>query len=142
MSPHGESQDAADLSHLFARYAAQIEERSSFKVEFTSRGEPSSLSAKRMRQLFYIYREILSNIEKHAHADRAAVEMIWNDDHLVLFVFDDGCGFDIINDVQQGGHYGMKFMRDRVELLDGTLVINSSPGVGTNIVIRVPFEMN
>ncbi len=137
-----QSEDSTDLSHLFARYAIQIEERSNFKVEFSSKGETRLLSAKRMRQLFYIYREILSNIEKHANASKASIEIRWSDDHLFLVVFDDGCGFDTINNVQHGGRYGLKFMRERVELLEGTLVVNSAPGAGTNIVIHVPFEIH
>ena len=137
-----QSEDSADLSHLFARYAAQIEERSTFKIDFSSRGETRFLSANRMRQLFYIYREILNNIEKHAKASKASIETVWNEDHLVLVVNDDGSGFDPMDTIHQGDHYGLKFMRERVEMLDGTLVINSESGVGTNIVIRIPLENN
>ena len=133
-------EDSADLSLLLARYAAQIGERSTFKIEFSSKGEPKALSAKRMRQLFYIYREILNNIEKHANASNATIEVLWSDDHLALVVFDDGCGFEPINNIQHTGHYGLKFMRERVKLLDGTFVVKSAPGAGTNIVIHVPFE--
>ena len=136
-----QSEDSADLSHIFARYAMQIEARSSFKVEFSSDGEPRPLSAKRMRQLFYIYREILNNIEKHANAGKAVIELVWNEDHLSLSVVDDGRGFDTIDSVQQGGRYGLKFMRERVELLEGTIDINSEPNVGTKISICVPLEI-
>lgn len=134
-----QSDDSSDLSDLFARYVSRIEERSTFKVDFSSRGEPRPLSAKRMRQLFYVYREILNNIEKHAHANKVSIEIVWSDDCLVLVVFDDGCGFDIISNVQPGGHYGLRFMRERIEMLDGTLAITSAPDSGTNILINLPI---
>jgi len=135
-----QSEDSADLSHIFARYAMQIEARSSFKVEFSSDGEPRPLSAKRMRQLFYIYREILNNIEKHADASKAVIELVWNEDQLTLSVVDDGRGFDTIDSVQQSGRYGLKFMRERVKLLEGIMDINSEPSIGSKILIRVPLE--
>ncbi|MBI5353039.1 MAG: PAS domain S-box protein [Chloroflexi bacterium] len=135
-----QSEDSADLAHLFARYAAQIEERTAFKINFNHTGIPQFLSATQMRQLFYVYREILNNIEKHANATSVSIELSWNEDHLAMIVSDNGRGFDIVNHNQSGANYGLKFMRDRVEIMNGTLVINSVPGSGTNIIIRVPFE--
>ncbi|MBI5824260.1 MAG: PAS domain-containing protein [Chloroflexi bacterium] len=134
-----QSDDSSDLSDLFARYVSRIEERSTFKVDFSSRGEPRPLSPKRMRQLFYVYREILNNIEKHARASKVSIEIVWSEDCLALIVFDDGCGFDMINFVQPGGHYGLRFMRERIEMLDGTLAITSAPDSGTNILINLPI---
>ena len=135
-----QTEDSADLAHLFARYASQIEERSTFKINFTHTGIPQFLSAAYLRQLFYVYREILNNIEKHADATNVAIDISWNEDHIAMIVFDDGRGFDSTDNIRFGGSYGLKFMRDRVELMNGTLVIISKPGAGTNIIIRVPFE--
>jgi PAS domain S-box-containing protein len=134
-----QSGDSNDLFRLFSRYAEQIEARSTFKVEFSIQGEAKSLSARRMRQLFYVFRESLNNIEKHAHATFVSIKIIWNTDHLVFTVSDNGNGFDFSN-VQYGSHFGLKFMRDRVELLNGSMEIQSGIGAGTNIVIQVPYE--
>lgn len=131
--------DSTDLFRLFSRYAEQIEERSTFKAIFSVQGDTRSFSAKRMRQLFYIFREALSNIEKHAAATLVTTKIIWNDDHLVFTVSDDGKGFDISN-VQYSSHFGLKFMRDRVEMLNGYMEIHSKIGTGTNIIIQVPYE--
>jgi signal transduction histidine kinase len=134
-----QSVNSADLYRLFTRYAEQIEERSTFKVDFSSQGEPKPLSAPRMRQIFYIFREILSNIEKHADASRLTMEMLWDLDHLNLIVIDNGKGFDV-NQIQFGSHYGLKFMKERVELLNGSLAIHSTIGAGTKVVVQVPYE--
>jgi len=124
---------------LITRYTEQIEERSNFDIEFSSNGEPRPISAPRMRQLFYIFREILNNIEKHAGASQVRIEMLWDVEHLELIVSDNGRGFDV-NAVQFGGHYGLKFMRERVELLNGSLALRSDPESGTNVAVLIPYE--
>ena len=134
-----QSEKSTDLFGLFTRYAEQIEERSTFKINFVSQGEPGFISARRMRQLFYIFREILNNIEKHATATEVCMELTWNRDCLELAVADNGCGFDLHN-IQYGSHYGLKFMRERAELLNGSLTIQSGIGSGTNIKLQVPYE--
>lgn len=134
-----QSENSADLSRLFTRYAEQIEERSCVKVDFSSQGEPKFMSARRMRQLFYIFREILSNIEKHAQARQVSIQMTWSRDCLSLTVCDDGSGFDP-DQIQYGSHYGLKFMKERVELLNGSLTIGSELGAGTKIILQVPYE--
>ena len=134
-----QSENSMDLFRLFTRYAEQIEERSSFKMVFSSHGDARFISAKRMRQLFYIFREILNNIEKHANATEVGMELTWNDDSLELSVADNGCGFDP-HRVQYGGHYGLKFMRERADLLNSSLTIQSTLASGTHIKLRVPYE--
>jgi len=134
-----QSVNSADLFRVFSRYAEQIEERAAFKVTFASRGEPQPLSAKRMRQLFFVFREVLNNIEKHASATQVTVQIVWQSECLTFTVIDNGCGFDL-SDVEYSGRFGLKFMRDRVEMLNGSLGIKSQSGIGTNIVIQVPYE--
>lgn len=134
-----QSADSTDLFRLFTRYAEQIEERSTFKIELCTQGEPRFMSARRMRQLFYIFREILSNIEKHSNASRIVIDMTWEQDCLNLVVCDNGSGFDM-EKVPYGSHYGLKFMRERAELLNGFFSIRSATGAGTSIQLQVPYE--
>ena len=134
-----QSENSTDLFRLFTRYAQQIKERSAFKIKLTTEGEPRFMSAKRMRHLFYVFREILNNIEKHARASEVSIEMCWDREYLNLMVLDNGSGFDL-DKVQYGSHYGLKFMRERVELLNGSLLIRSAAGTGTNIILQVPYE--
>jgi two-component system sensor histidine kinase DegS len=134
-----QSSDTSDLSRIFSRYAEQIEDRSTIKVEFSNNGIPRSLSPKRMRQLFYIFREALTNIEKHAEASRVSIAISWDEDCLLMTVSDDGKGFDPFN-IQYGSHYGLKFMRERTELLNGSMNIQSALGSGTKLMIKVPYE--
>jgi len=134
-----QSGNSGDLFRVFSRYSEQIEERSGFKVDFSTQGELRPLPAKRMRQLFFVFREALNNIEKHAHATHVSVKIIWSDEHLLFTVSDDGKGFEP-SKIEYGGHFGLKFMRERVEMLSGLINIQSRIGAGTNIEIQVPYE--
>ncbi len=134
-----QTSDSSDLFRVFSRYAEQIEERSAIKVSFSHDGSPRSLSPKRMRQLFYIFREALTNIEKHAQASQVSISIDWDEDCLGLIVSDNGKGFDPFS-MQYGSHYGLKFMRERAELLNGSLNLHSAIDAGTKIKIRVPYE--
>ena len=129
----------ADPLTLFIQYAHQIEERSPFKVGVASRGEPRPLSPAQVRQLFFVFREALSNIEKHADASQVAVEFDWVDDCLTLMITDDGHGFRPEN-AAIGGHYGLKFMQERITSLHGTFSIRPTNGKGTTIKITLPYE--
>ena len=134
-----QSGDSSDLFRVFSRYAEQIEERSTIKVGFSHDGDPRFLSPKRMRQLFYIFREALTNIEKHAQANQVSIAIGWDENCLRLLVEDDGKGFDTL-DVQYGSHYGLRFMKERVELLNGSLSIQSAIDAGTKLEVKVPYE--
>jgi signal transduction histidine kinase len=92
-----------------------------------------------MRQLFYIFREALTNVEKHARASRVAVQIGWEEKHLNMTIADDGRGFDPLS-MPSGSHYGLKFMRERAELLNGSLNVHSVVGTGTKLEARVPYE--
>jgi PAS domain S-box-containing protein len=134
-----QSVDTAELFRIFSRYGEQIEERSSLQVEFSHKGEPRARSPGRMRQLFYIFREALTNVEKHARASRVAVQIGWEEKHLNMTIADDGRGFDPLS-MPSGSHYGLKFMRERAELLKGSLNVHSVVGTGTKLEARVPYE--
>jgi PAS domain S-box-containing protein len=134
-----QSGNSADLFRVFSRYAEQIQERSAFKVEFSTQGESQPLSAKRMRQLFFVFREALNNIEKHAGATQVSVEIIWGGDCMLFTVKDNGIGFDV-SKIEYSSHFGLKFMRERVEMLNGSMDIQSGIDAGTIIMIQVPYE--
>jgi PAS domain S-box-containing protein len=131
--------NSSDPLSLFTRYAEQIAERSSFRIDIISSGHSNQLSPHQIRQLFFIFREALSNIEKYANAGQVSGEFIWNEHALTLVISDNGGGFDL-DAVQTTDHYGLKFMRERAELMKGSLSVQSAAGQGTKITVNVPYE--
>ena len=82
------------------------------------------------------------NVRKHAQATQVSVTLSYMDDQVALDVQDDGKGFDpqILVDSagQYGSGYGLQIMHQRVEQLGGEVILESSPGEGTTLVVQIP----
>lgn len=87
--------------------------------------------------VFRIAQEAVHNVEQHAHAHRLAVRLIVGPEAAVLGVADDGVGM-AERAGPAGDHLGLVGMRERAQLLGGTLRIRSRPGRGVQLRLRVP----
>ncbi len=95
-----------------------------------------------VEELFLIVREAIRNAVDHADATTVTATVRVADaepdiDVLHVSVRDDGCGFDTSKE-RAAGHHGLDSLRERAELLAGTATVDSSPGRGTEITVRVP----
>ena len=100
-----------------------------------------SLPPKAEVQLLRVVQEALTNVRKHAGAATVRVELRDVGGMPVLSVTDDGEGFDPTSVVASlTGGFGLRSMRERVELLGGTLDVHTAPGDGTRIVARLRPE--
>lgn len=90
--------------------------------------------------LYRFVQEALTNIAKHAQARNVSVQLRQDDGELVLSVADDGNGFTYDPNTSQGG-VGLVSMHERADLLGGTLDIDTAPGRGARLTIRVPTEV-
>lgn len=86
--------------------------------------------------VYRIVQEALSNAAKHGRAARAVVEIHEDASTVHLTVRDDGEGFD--PEMAQSSGFGVQGMRERVQLLDGSLQIESAPGAGTTVRATLP----
>ncbi|MGQ9910615.1 MAG: histidine kinase [Candidatus Flexifilum sp.] len=99
----------------------------------------------RMQQgvIFYIIEEAINNARKHAQASLIQVTLSRQDNVVVVKVADNGRGFDTqsVNvNYDQRGSLGMINMRERAELIEGRLNVESVPGRGTVITVIVPLR--
>jgi signal transduction histidine kinase len=88
-------------------------------------------------ELLAVVREALSNVARHATAERAEIELTAAPDEIRLQVTDDGRGFEP-DDAPEHGHHGLANMRARVVKLGGTFVVSSAPGSGARIIVILP----
>jgi nitrate/nitrite-specific signal transduction histidine kinase len=88
-------------------------------------------------QAVRIIQEALTNVRKHARADRARVRLQRDGAWLRVTVEDDGVGWDG-QASRNGLHFGLQTMRERAEGLGGQLEIEAAPGRGTRIVATLP----
>lgn len=88
---------------------------------------------------FRILQESLTNVARHAHALHVYVGVARRHDCVVLTVRDDGVGFDPARP-RKAGSFGLAGLRERAYLVEGELRIDSSPGHGTTIEVRIPLS--
>jgi len=86
--------------------------------------------------MYRIANETLTNVTRHAGARRLTVRLDQTDSQLTLTISDDGCGFDAASPPHDD-QYGLQGMRERAEMIGGTLEIESQPGEGTTVRLTV-----
>jgi signal transduction histidine kinase len=87
--------------------------------------------------VYRVAQEALENVARHAGARHLTVQLARDKDHLILQISDDGCGFDLSKASANGHHFGLKGMRERIEMIGGALQVESRPGSGTTIRMSV-----
>jgi signal transduction histidine kinase len=106
-------------------------------------GIEARLSPEIETALFRAVQEALSNIARHARAETVLIQGVRRGDHITFEIEDDGIGFETGTAVEGLGSMrgvGLLGMRERIEIIGGTLAIESEPGSGTRVVMNVPTE--
>jgi two-component system nitrate/nitrite sensor histidine kinase NarX len=132
---------SATLAETLLARAKWVGSRASFEVSLAVHGEPCTLRTESMRQILFIFREALSNVEKHAGARHVNIDVAWQGRDLAISLRDDGSGF-IPDAAPRPSHFGLGIMRERADRVGGSLAIESRPGNGTVVRLRVPLDGN
>lgn len=98
------------------------------------------LNASQRTILYRVVQESLTNVARHAHANRVDVTITKEIKSIRMEVHDDGVSFQVLPILQASGskHLGLLGMRERVEMVGGNFLIESSLGKGTKIVAILP----
>jgi signal transduction histidine kinase len=96
------------------------------------------LSPEAGHELVQIAREALSNVARHSGAMRGSLSLHVDGAGAVLRIEDDGIGFDPTQRLG-GAHFGLANLRDRAAAIAGLLTVDSQPGEGTRIIVRLPI---
>lgn len=128
-----------NLSEAVQQYAAQAGKRSGFSVQVHTDGQPEPLSARKVRQIMYVLREALNNVEKHAHAHSVDIDLLWRDGAFTMKVRDDGVGFRP-RTVNRADRYGLSIMAERARTINAELSIDSTPEEGSEVSLRMPLS--
>ena len=120
------------LSSALAELARQANDgRLSVRVDWT--GDERSYDPATLMALYRVAQEGITNVRRHANATRAAVEVHCGDSRAQVVVTDDGQGFE-----PGAEGFGLRGMRERVELIGGSVTLHSDLGCGTRLVAAVP----
>jgi signal transduction histidine kinase len=89
--------------------------------------------------IFYLVEEAVNNARKYAEASMINVKVGRKGSVILVRIADNGKGFEMGSIAGNDKSYGMTNMRERAELLDGTLKVESAPGIGTTITATIPI---
>ena len=113
------------------------------ETDVNIRGEENAIAAEQKEVIFQVLRESLSNVRKHSRARNLWVVLDLSSTPWVMTVRDDGRGFDVrrvAEDPRKVGSYGLVGMRERAELMGGTLEIVSQSLGGTVVTLIGPAD--
>jgi PAS domain S-box-containing protein len=130
------------LDAALSDYVDEWSKQSDIRVDLHCNGLlRRRLSVDAETAVYRIVQEALTNISKHAEAERASVIVDTRSDHIRAIIEDDGCGFDFAQKMRTLGRdrrLGLINMRERAAVVGGTLNIESTPGIGTTVILKVP----
>lgn len=121
---------------------SEFGERTGITVEFSSARVPEQLPKDTELNVYRILQEALGNIERHARARSASVELVRLGSLLRLAIRDDGAGFNAFQPMPRTSGHGMGLvdMKERAVSVGGTFTLTSNPGEGTEIIVELPVQ--
>lgn len=136
---HSENDDWENLFLRCKRFAADMLDSRGVKHNFTTGGSFTGRpTITERKNIWLIFREILTNIARHAEPEQVEIRFGLNSKNLHIQIEDDGKGFDPDSVGAEG--YGVQNIRERVEQLNGAYKLKSEPGEGTAWDIEVPLH--
>ncbi len=120
-------------------YTEVFQRQTGIKTEARVRGKALRITGQPAIHCFRIVQEALNNAAKHSGTKRAEIEMIFSSATLTVSVRDFGCGMTPAKKRSKPG-LGLIAMRERAELLSGTLNLVSAVGVGTTVSLTMPLQ--
>ncbi|GLB60210.1 sensor histidine kinase [Cytobacillus sp. NCCP-133] len=132
--------DDLGLVPTLKKYLQTIEEyHRTTKIKFANLGSETRLPSQYEVALFRLIQESVTNALKHAEAREITVKLEINQTRVAAVIKDDGKGFNIQE--KRAESFGIIGMRERVELLEGQLSIDSKMGKGTIVIIQIPLTL-
>jgi len=133
----GETELASRLQEVVSDIARDPRLSVALEVDAAD-GLERGLSAQAFHELLQIAREAVSNAVRHSGADHLSVRVEPVGGEAVLTVADDGRGFDP-TERRAAGHFGLANLHDRAASVGGRLEVETSPGEGTRVIVRLPL---
>jgi PAS domain S-box-containing protein len=132
--------DDLGLPAAVSAYAEEWAARARVKVDFHATGlDHGRLPPAVETAMYRVVQEAMTNILRHARARRVSLVLQRTSQGVVAVVEDDGVGFDPAAS-QVASRLGLLGMRERVELVEGHLTVESSTGGGTTVIARIPLR--
>ncbi len=125
------------------RYAERFKEKHGVPVEVSISGKVRRLESHVEVTIFRVVQELLHNVRDHAQASQARVTIDLEDNLVIASVDDNGVGFnveEVVAAAREQRTVGLSTMHERVEMLGGSVDMESNPGQGTRIEVTIPIS--
>jgi signal transduction histidine kinase len=137
---HESSQTDRDLLESLRAYLDKYSRQCGVATSLeTTLGHDLVLPPRSEIQIIRVIQEALANVRKHSGAAEASVRITQANGTVTFVVEDNGCGFDAAETLLDRDGFGLHSMRERMELIGGTLLTESASGRGTRVVAKVPY---
>jgi len=133
--------DDLGLMAALESIADDMTEQYGIATEVKVSGKQQRLSLEKELLLFRIAQEALRNVWRHSQASTATITVDFGNNNIKITVQDDGQGFQLptrLGDLASAGKLGLAGMYERVQLLGGTLELQSTSGKGTTLIAEIP----
>jgi PAS domain S-box-containing protein len=130
--------DDLGLTAALEWQAQEFEIRTKIRCRVSLPQEPFVLDAERSTAIFRIFQESLTNVARHARASHVEARLEREGNQLILEIRDNGRGFDP-EEAKARKSLGLVGMQERALLLNGELKVESVPGAGTTMTLRIPL---
>ena len=138
MDLRSQALESRDLGGALSSLARQMTINTRTEAQVRVSGSRARPDAAEDHHLLRIGLEALTNALKHGAATRVDIELRFTPDATHLVVGDNGRGMEQADRATAGAHFGLQGIRERVDKLGGVLEIESTPGAGTRLSVRIP----
>lgn len=138
------SLDDLGLVPTVQRYVNSFSESTNINTVVDVHGDLEELKPIINLTAFRVIQEALNNIKKHAKANNVKIKLESNQDKINISIIDDGVGFNANNlnkDTNIYSGFGLHSMKERLELINGSIKIESEIGKGTKIFVEIPKDI-
>ncbi|OBZ09951.1 MULTISPECIES: sensor histidine kinase [Bacillales] len=133
--------DDLGLVPTLRKFTQDFEEKTKIHTVFELIGKEARMPSAMEAAIYRLVQEAFTNALKHASATHVLLEINYQPQQISIVIQDNGVGFHselIEQDASQNAHFGLVGMRERIELIEGRMDIDSNPGRGTKIMIDIP----
>ena len=130
--------DDFGLERALATYLHEWSRLSGVRADLQSLGHVGRPPPAVETAAYRVIQEALTNVARHAAATSVSIVLEFRERFLRVVIEDNGKGFD--PNTVGSGRLGLIGMRERLALLDGSLIVESAPGAGTSLFLQIPIE--
>lgn len=132
--------DDLGLFPTLKKYIPELMERQGLDINFKIKGKERRFDSSIEIAMFRLIQESINNVISHAKTSKAKVHIEITDSYINVKITDNGKGFNVEEVLKKKEHFGIIGMKERTELFNGELTIESSVENGTKVNIQIPLN--